>query len=237
MAGSESERKEGAKRRTERRRGKKGERRREQILDIAVEIFARHGYERTSIGMICEAAGIARGTLYQYFENKQDLFHALLDRFVQKFRSYMKPFPLQGIPLPRNRAGIRLLLEARLRRIFEAVAQDRAVFRLLLQEAVARHTEADPFVRVFEEDLRGLIETELEMAAEAGVIGIEDPVFVANFIFGAILKTAQHYVLDCDGPVDIGRLSANTVALIARIVFPGGGKEETQSSPFRGEEE
>ncbi|RMD98537.1 MAG: TetR/AcrR family transcriptional regulator, partial [Deltaproteobacteria bacterium] len=138
MTGSERERKEGAKKGAERRRGRKGERRREQILDIAVEIFARHGYERTSIGMICEEAGIARGTLYQYFENKQDLFHALLDRFVQKFRSYMQPFPLQGIPLPRNREGIRLLLEVRLRRIFEAVAQDRAVFRLLLQEAVAR---------------------------------------------------------------------------------------------------
>src|SRR5205823_2480480 len=46
-----------------------GEDRRAQILDVARRLFAQEGYHDANIEDICREAGIARGTLYQYFEN------------------------------------------------------------------------------------------------------------------------------------------------------------------------
>jgi AcrR family transcriptional regulator len=46
----------------------------EQILDAAARLFATKGFHRTTTREIAEAADVAEGTLYNYFENKNDLF-------------------------------------------------------------------------------------------------------------------------------------------------------------------
>ncbi|MCB1000766.1 MAG: TetR/AcrR family transcriptional regulator [Acidimicrobiales bacterium] len=53
--------------------------RREQILEVAVQVFARHGYHGTSMNDIAEAAGVTKPVLYQHFDSKQDLYLALID--------------------------------------------------------------------------------------------------------------------------------------------------------------
>src|SRR5262247_1583533 len=50
---------------------------REAILDAALELFGRYGYRRTSIDDIARAAGVAKGTVYLYVENKEALFRTL----------------------------------------------------------------------------------------------------------------------------------------------------------------
>ncbi len=62
----------------------KSEYRRNQILESAKKIFARHGYHKTNISMICGKAGIGRGTLYLYFENKEAVFSAILEDILDK---------------------------------------------------------------------------------------------------------------------------------------------------------
>ena len=62
----------------------RGDERRDQILDCALEVFASKGFHDTSIANICARAGIARGTLYQYFKDKRDVLAALVDRIVSR---------------------------------------------------------------------------------------------------------------------------------------------------------
>src|SRR5689334_25270223 len=50
---------------------------REAILGAARELFGRYGYRRTSIDDIARAAGVAKGTVYLYVENKEALFRTL----------------------------------------------------------------------------------------------------------------------------------------------------------------
>lgn len=50
---------------------------REAIFDAALELFGRYGYRRTSIDDIARAAGVAKGTVYLYVENKEALFRTL----------------------------------------------------------------------------------------------------------------------------------------------------------------
>ena len=56
------------------------ERRRPQILDVAVDVVRQHGYESTSIAMIAQAAKVTRPVVYACFPDKKELFKALLDR-------------------------------------------------------------------------------------------------------------------------------------------------------------
>ena len=55
------------------------EEKRTTFTDIALDEFANHEYNTASISKIVERAGIAKGSVYQYFEDKQDLFMYLLD--------------------------------------------------------------------------------------------------------------------------------------------------------------
>jgi AcrR family transcriptional regulator len=54
--------------------------RRAQILDAAAHVFAEHGFHRTTIRAVASRAGVADGTIYNYFENKTALLLGILDR-------------------------------------------------------------------------------------------------------------------------------------------------------------
>jgi AcrR family transcriptional regulator len=51
-------------------------RRRLHILRVATELFARQGYRKTSMDEVAQQAGIAKGTVYTYFTNKNELLFA-----------------------------------------------------------------------------------------------------------------------------------------------------------------
>ena len=53
--------------------------RREQILDVALEVFARSGFHGTSMNEVAEAAGVTKPVLYQHFDSKRELYRSLLD--------------------------------------------------------------------------------------------------------------------------------------------------------------
>lgn len=55
---------------------------RHRILDTAVEVFNRQGVSRTSLNDIAKEAGVTRGAIYWHFENKVDLFEAMIARLV-----------------------------------------------------------------------------------------------------------------------------------------------------------
>lgn len=61
----------------------------DEILDACLDVFARHGYEKTSTGMLAEAAGISRTLIFHHFKRKKDLYLSLLDRCFEKGRLEM----------------------------------------------------------------------------------------------------------------------------------------------------
>jgi TetR/AcrR family fatty acid metabolism transcriptional regulator len=56
---------------------------RERILAAATRRFAAFGYRRTGIAEIAREAGVAAGTLYRYFENKEEIFRAVMREGLQ----------------------------------------------------------------------------------------------------------------------------------------------------------
>ncbi len=60
------------------RREQKASETRAKLIDTALDLFAKRGYEATSIRDIAREAGVAQGLLYNYFPGKEDLFWAIL---------------------------------------------------------------------------------------------------------------------------------------------------------------
>lgn len=61
--------------------------RRAEILRLALELFSKKGYTGTTMAEIATAAGLAVGTLYKFFKDKNDLYQALLSETVHDFES------------------------------------------------------------------------------------------------------------------------------------------------------
>ena len=76
------------------KRGKISEDRWRAILDAAAEIFARKGYEGTTIRDIADAVGMLAGSLYYYISTKEDLLFALVDEIHRDGRRLMENPPI-----------------------------------------------------------------------------------------------------------------------------------------------
>ncbi|MEL7610290.1 MAG: TetR/AcrR family transcriptional regulator [Bacillota bacterium] len=71
---------------------------REKVMRAAVSEFLKHGFEKGNVGAISKNAGIAKGSLYQYFENKKELFLYTVqwssEFFIRKYDSRLLDFDL-----------------------------------------------------------------------------------------------------------------------------------------------
>lgn len=81
----------------------KGEKTALRILDAAEPLFARHGYDATSLRQITQAAGITEPGLYNHYAGKQDLYAAVLERALDPMVLAMDEHLAQS--LAQNRGG------------------------------------------------------------------------------------------------------------------------------------
>jgi AcrR family transcriptional regulator len=116
---------------TETRRRRKAERPHE-ILEAAFLEFSRNGYAMTKLDAIAERAGVTKGTIYVYFENKEHLF-------ISMVRELMKVTLDTVHDMFENHEGSTAdLLKAQFSFIYENIVEDRRrreVVRMLIAEA------------------------------------------------------------------------------------------------------
>ena len=67
------------------RNGRKRNPQRElRILDAALDLFGRKGFEATTVSAICEAAGVSEATLYEYFESKEQVLFSIAELYTRR---------------------------------------------------------------------------------------------------------------------------------------------------------
>ncbi|MBY3625161.1 TetR/AcrR family transcriptional regulator [Acinetobacter sp. CUI P1] len=62
----------------------------EEIYKAALKLFAKRGYDGTTVPMIAEAAKVGAGTIYRYFESKESLVNSLFQKVVMEFSETIK---------------------------------------------------------------------------------------------------------------------------------------------------
>lgn len=166
------------------------EAKRQQILDAAVLEIARRGYYGTTVAMIAGRAGVADGTIYLYFKNKEDILVSIFDRAMQRFIDEAR----QTVDDTAARADDKLRRLITLHLTLLGEDRDLAVifqveFRhtLHVMQMLSRsrfHEYLDLIARIVDEGRR------------TGVFRAEvDPVFTAKVVFGALDEMATDWVL------------------------------------------
>ena len=85
---------------------KKGEKRRRELLQIAYRMFMSHGYENTSVDGIIEAAGIAKGTYYYYFQSKEQMLEAVIGMMIEAEAEAARQVLASELPVEQKIVGI-----------------------------------------------------------------------------------------------------------------------------------
>lgn len=60
----------------------------DQILDVALDLFAVRGYEATSISQIADAVGLRKASLYSHFTSKQDILDTLIEELTNEYNQH-----------------------------------------------------------------------------------------------------------------------------------------------------
>ena len=160
------------------------ERSRERILVAALSLFAREGYERTSVRMIANEAGVAQGLLYNYFDGKEALLRAIFERSMQDVQSSFQLGDADGDPQQRLVAYIRGCFEIlRLRLDFWRISYEVRFQSGVIEGLGERLAEWTAFIR---STLEGFLRD----------AGFEHPDTEALILFALIDGVSQHYALD-----------------------------------------
>lgn len=191
--------------------------RRRQILDSAKRVFARRGYHDTNISHICEDLRIARGTLYQYFQSKQDVFSAVVQDMLDRLRDAIAAEPAIDIPAgfkPTPEQSMRYAA-ASLHRILEAVFEDEASLRILVREAIGLDVGIDKILRAIDDLVVDRCAADLAAAQRAGIVRRDvDPRTAALFMLGGVQKLALDVLgRDRKAKVDLRALALEATKL------------------------
>ena len=85
---------------------KKGERRKQELLQIAYRMFLQKGYEETSVDEIIAQAGIAKGTYYYYFETKEQMLEEVIGMMIGQEIQAAEQILQTDLPVPQKIVGI-----------------------------------------------------------------------------------------------------------------------------------
>jgi len=123
--------------------------RRQQLLAVACELFARSGFHDTSMDDIADAAGVTKPVLYQHFPSKRALYFELLEDTGRQL--------LDRLANATGRATSgRSRVEAGFRAYFQFAVGDRSSFRLLFGTSIRSDPE---FARTVEAILQAVADT------------------------------------------------------------------------------
>jgi len=110
--------------------------RRTQLIEAALELFSKNGFEGTTTRGIAAAAGVSEAVIFRHFATKQELYAALLDYKAQQGRTEEWLSELRGYA---RRRDDRALFGSLIARVLDSYRQDPSFQRLLVYSPLEGH--------------------------------------------------------------------------------------------------
>jgi AcrR family transcriptional regulator len=191
--------------------------RRQQILNVARDVFARRGYHAAKIEDIVAAAGVARGTFYLYFEDKRAIFEEIVDRTIARLgMSIVRVDPHDGTHTVADQ------VRDNIRRIMRILLEDRATTKILLSDALGVDPAFDRKLLSFYDEMSTLLEQSLRDGQALGVVRAGDVRLMSWLTMGAI-KEVMFQMVQRGAEYDEDRLVDGTFAFFRAGYLEGGG--------------
>ncbi|MEO2066208.1 MAG: TetR/AcrR family transcriptional regulator [Desulfurobacteriaceae bacterium] len=156
--------------------------REEEILVRAKSLFSKRGFHSLTVSEIVDSLGIARGTFYLYFKNKDDVYRRVLERTVQEIEKNLKVLPLER-PLEQLRRNLLSVLKL--------IEEDRETASLIFYHPYKLNSEFDEILEDFYGKVLSLIEGALLKGMEMGIVRECNVKVISRAIFGAFVEVGK----------------------------------------------
>ncbi len=177
--------------------------RRSQIMSAAKIVFARNGFHATTIAHIAKEAGLAYGSVYWYFDSKDELFHALMAAEGDALRDHIAAAVGESGEQPeKNWEPLRVTVQA----VLEFFEADTAVTKLLLRDAYALGDQFEKHLGSIYERFIDDIEKQMIVAQQRGTV-INAPPRMLAFSLAALIGQLAHRRLSTDDGVTAGEVA------------------------------
>lgn len=163
--------------------------RRQQILDVAVELFSQKGFRGTTTKEIAQAAGVNEAIIFRHFATKGDLYTAIMDRKASS-----------GNVRAMQEKVTRAMEEGNDRQVFETLAfhmlefheHDDSAMRLLLYSALEGHELADMIFRNHILRTHRMMADYVEKRIAEGAFRDVDPMTAVRCFLGMVINQIMH---------------------------------------------
>jgi TetR/AcrR family fatty acid metabolism transcriptional regulator len=166
------------------------ERKREQIVRAAMELFATRDFKDVRMEEVAMVAGVGKGTLYRYFRTKDDLFVQTVlwatDRAIEHLRSHLA-----------KATGTQTKLREVIWHMQEYFRENDALFHILHHDKVNHSCALKEEIHEKRARLRHLTEEMIAEGVASGTFRQVDPGFCATILWG-MLRTTRHWFSDHD---------------------------------------
>ncbi len=185
------------------------------MFKAAAGIFARKGYHEATVDEIAQAVGVAKGTIYYHFKNKEDLYFAVIQEGINIFGKQLRVAAAAADnPLDK----IRSLVDSHL----DFYEREQDLVFLFLKELSGSELRR----RI----LAGMLSKCLAVVREAIAAGVKNGTFRAvnpelatSSLFGMITIAAFHY-LAFARPIDRAKVKSTIEQIFTRGILSGEGE-------------
>lgn len=183
-----------------------------EILEAARRVFARAGYNETTVEQIADEAGVAKGTVYLYFSSKQEVFRAALRNGLT---GLYEQSLLEITAADTTAARLRAFIAARIR----YCSQNRDFFRIYYTEFASlkvRSSASQPEFQDLYEQQVTLLESLLKDGVREGELRILDTQKASHLMFEYVRAAVAKHVLEWpDDPIE------STISLVFDLIWRG----------------
>jgi AcrR family transcriptional regulator len=153
----------------------------EHLVDTALALFAKQGYDATSVKQIAATAGVAVGLLYHYFPSKSEVLRAVWERhsFLPELRTLLVVKHTDTAPY---------VLQEAAERFSALLERKEPLFRLMVRESQSNPEVLACMNAVVTEGIAAL-GAYLETRVEIGELRPHDTALTARMLLGTVLTT------------------------------------------------
>lgn len=174
----------------------KGQKRKQQIIETAKDMFIDNGFQSTHIGQVCEKLNIARGTVYQYFGNKREILYAVLEQVEEKIDDILDPDDLRDFYKnnPTQKSVIKYVTE-RIENTINVIMGEPIVIKLIFKDIVGIDEEVISRVDKFLDYICKILTRDVEEVKKKGIYKkTVNSEVTAHMLIGALLFVVYEFM-------------------------------------------
>jgi TetR/AcrR family transcriptional regulator len=193
-----------------------GDQRRRQLIEVAIDLFSRRGFNGTTTKEIAAAAGVTEAIIFRHFATKRDLYSAILDTRCQSSESQGWIAGIQDLMAADDDEGVfRMVISA----IVGIVREDTQFERVMLYAALEGHELATMYHKQFAIPVISLLHEYIARRQADGSLRAGNPGALIFSVAGMAKQYATH--VHMFGYNDAGFSDEEAIDTFTRILMNG----------------